>query len=848
MVLRAAICGAIAAASLVPGTAHAAAPANDNFANAQTIPSTIPFSVLGTNVGATPESGEPNHFSSTFTGPWRSVWYRWTPPTSGLVRLQVCPGLSGGPTYAPWIAVYTGTALNALTAVKKSNSCVLSLTVTAGTEYRIAIDAPLVEGSFSFGARVPNPPPNDDFANATALGSALSLTTNAYNVDATDEPGEPGGENVESVWFDWTPGSSGRENIDVCNDNGVRVAVFTGSQINSLTKLADTGNDCRLQVDVTGGEVYKIVAYSSYYFEGGHYLSIRPVDAPANDNLSDARVIPGALPAAITATNLDATAEPGEPNHFTRFDGSGALASVWFQWTAPFSGFVHVDTCDSDEYKGVAVYTGTTIAGLHRLAFSHQDCFLYFAATAGQTYKIAVDSYPREEDQFTLLMHHMSPPANDDFANATVVGPDLPVRASATSLDSTGEPGEPDHVGFGDGGRGSTWFSWTPDSSVQAVIDVCDGGADAVAVYTGTQVNSLTPVASNWRCSVTFDAAAGTTYRIAEEEGRYQGPYTLDIHELHRPANDAFGDAQVLPADLPGPLAGTTQDATYEDGETHWLSEPADGSVWYRWTPATSQQVAVKLCDPSPVAFRVWSGPSLDALSQVAENGEDCIAHFHATAGVQYWITVEGRTRSGADFTLDLHRLDPPANDDFANATSIGSLPVTIRGTTVDAGREAHEFDDFAQSVWYRWTPSQSMYATVDVCQSDYDTYLAAYTGVSRISDFENFGTFSTSGWSDDDCGPGNPKGSKMRITAIAGQTYWITVAGRGEGSFRLRMDGTPASSYSGGTYFPPPRSCAGAHGAHAKKCALAKCRHRPKRQRNRCKAKVRKRFGHRRN
>jgi len=458
---------------------------------------------------------------------------------------------------------------------------------------------------------------------------------------------------------------------------------------------------------------------------------------------------------------------------------------------------------------------------------------------AGQTYKIAVDSYPSEEDQFTLRMHHMIPPANDDFANATVVGPDLPVRTSATSLDSTGEPGEPDHVGFGDGARGSTWFSWTPDSSVQAVVDACDGGADAVAVYTGTQVSSLTPVASSWRCSLTFNATAGTTYRIAEEDARYQGPYTLDIHELHRPANDGFSGAQVLPANLPGALSGTTQDATYEDGETHWLSAPADGSVWYRWTPAVSQQVAVKLCDPAPVAFRVWSGSSLDALSQVAENGEDCITHFHATAGVQYWITVEGRTRAGADFTLDVHRLNPPANDDFANATPIGSLPVAIAGTTVDAGREPHEFDDFAQSVWYRWTPSQSMYATLDTCDSDYDTYIAAYTGVSQISDFDNFGSFSTAGWSDDDCGAPNAKGSSMQISGSSGQTYYISVTGRGEGTFTLRMSGTVVPSYAGPN-FPQNPNCA----AHTKKCAMAKCRHLPKRKRNRCKAKVRKRYG----
>jgi hypothetical protein len=69
------------------GTATSAAsfsvvarPGNDHFANAQRITSAS-GTISGSNVGATKETGEPNH-SGDPRG--RSVWYRWTAPSNGV--------------------------------------------------------------------------------------------------------------------------------------------------------------------------------------------------------------------------------------------------------------------------------------------------------------------------------------------------------------------------------------------------------------------------------------------------------------------------------------------------------------------------------------------------------------------------------------------------------------------------------------------------------------------------------------------------------------------------------------------------------------------------------------------
>jgi lysophospholipase L1-like esterase len=112
-----------------------------------------------------------------------------------------------------------------------------------------------------------------------------------------------------------------------------------------------------------------------------------------------------------------------------------------------------------------------------------------------------------------------APPSNDDFVNAEDLGGELSASASGTNVDATAEPGEPDHAGIP--ARASVWYRWTAPANGQIRIETCDSDFDTVlAVYTGSAVDALTPVASNddtcgLQSQVQLNAAAGTTYRIA---------------------------------------------------------------------------------------------------------------------------------------------------------------------------------------------------------------------------------------------------------------------------------------------------------------------------------------------
>ncbi|MGZ8667357.1 MAG: hypothetical protein ACXWZM_09640 [Solirubrobacterales bacterium] len=206
------------------------------------------------------------------------------------------------------------------------------------------------------------------------------------------------------------------------------------------------------------------------------------------------------------------------------------------------------------------------------------------------------------------------------------------------------------------------------------------------------------------------------------------------------PANDAFASAQQLTGASTS-ATGTTVEATLEMGEPPHFA--GDGSVWYSWTAPLDSNVRVNTCTSEhPTRIQAYTGSSLASLSEQettsrlpqCANGADS-SSFHAKAGTTYRIVVVEYAEKGS-FTLSLSAPPAPANDDFADAEPIGSLPVRIAATTADTTVEPDEegyfgsLDD-AQSVWYRWTASKDMRVWHDECGPDFGTDTRIYRGNS---------------------------------------------------------------------------------------------------------------------
>ncbi|MGH2711364.1 MAG: hypothetical protein ACRDH9_09205 [Actinomycetota bacterium] len=133
-----------------------------------------------------------------------------------------------------------------------------------------------------------------------------------------------------------------------------------------------------------------------------------------------------------------------------------------------------------------------------------------------------------------------------------------------------------------------------------------------------------------------------------------------------------------------------------------------------------------------------------------------------------------------------------PSNDDFANRTTIASLPFTDSQDTTEATNEADEprprCVSMGNSVWYEYTPANDAALQADTLGSDFDTGLAIWTG-------DNLSNLTEIACSDD---TGSGLESMAVFLASAGSTYFIQAGGFGGGEGgALSLHVGPATSGS---------------------------------------------------
>jgi Metallo-peptidase family M12/FG-GAP-like repeat/Carboxypeptidase regulatory-like domain len=526
--------------------------ANDDFANAQ--PLTVSGSfvpLLGSNAGATKETGEPNHGSSAGG---TSVWYRWTALSTGNVsfRLQPCTTCTLAIGNA-LVGVYTGANVNALTALPTSVDNNHTFTAVRGTTYFIAVDSNTsAGGSYEFSLVSANiSARNDAFANAQVLSGSAGAAA-GDNSGASKEIAEPNHANDiggASVWYQWKAPASGLFTFDTFGSNfDTLLGVYTGNVVSALSVVASSANagssaQSRVTFDAKLNTTYFIaVDGKSNGVEQGTglprsqagfiLLNWNNLPPPVNDNFANAQAINGVF-GNVTGRNTVASKEGGEPNHA----GSPGGASVWYQWTAPSSGNFSFNTFGSDFNTLLAVYTGNSLTTLTAVSGNDDvggvaQSHVTFNATGGTVYYIAVDGsvgVPGNITPFTgsvaLSWALETGVSNDNLLLAQQLN-GASGSLTATNAGTSKETGEPNHAA--DRGGRSVWYSWTAPSSGPVLFTTAGSDFDTLlAVYIGTRVNQLTTVTTNddspyadnlahiLTSSVTFTAAAGTTYKIA---------------------------------------------------------------------------------------------------------------------------------------------------------------------------------------------------------------------------------------------------------------------------------------------------------------------------------------------
>jgi hypothetical protein len=362
---------------------------------------------------------------------------------------------------------------------------------------------------------------NDNFTNRTSI-SGLPKSIAGSNIGDTGEVGEPAQSGpINSAWWSWTAPSTGTVTFSTINsDFDTYLSVFTGSALNNLTLIgADDNsggnNTSRLTRSVTAGTTYQI-AVDGYQANTGLINLNITAPPPANNNFANAIALTGAT-ANSTGSNHGATEEIGEPAQ------SGQINSVWWSWTAPSSGTFTIDTQGSNFDTWLSVFTGSAVNNLS-LIRSDDDTgegftsLINLNATAGTTYKIAVDGYSDYTlGSIKLNIAAVPTPSNDNFANRINLAGET-ANATGSNILATGEVGEPAQSGT----TNSLWWSWTAPSSGTFTIDTQGSNFDTwLSVFTGSAVNNLSLISfdddagEGLTSLINLNATAGTTYQIA---------------------------------------------------------------------------------------------------------------------------------------------------------------------------------------------------------------------------------------------------------------------------------------------------------------------------------------------
>ncbi len=701
---------------------------NDNFADAVTVPHPAgnAFStVSGKNRGATLEAGEPA-IALQWGPPQNTVWWKWTADRTAKMQVNTIGSTTdSGRSLDTVLWVYSGSTLNTLTELASddesggSYNSLATFDAVAGTTYYFRVVGwDNASGNVVLNLGV-HRIPGDKFVDAFEVEPDLVYQTYT-NGPATRESGEPLHAGLatqsRSLWFKFTATAetAGPVVFSTQGSQDTVVGVYTGSAVNALTTVA-SNNDYsgRLQAEAS----WTAVAGTTYYiavalaFEGGTPTPYCVTFQPVRYNAFASAVALNGDTHSVTAHNFGASKESGEPSHASNSGGR----SVWFNWTPSTSGTYRVSTVGSNMrildggprimnldtllgiYTGSAVNALTTVASNNDYGYPQRDTYdrrgisseVYFDATAGTTYRIAVDGFNGTDmtggdwGQIKLDIALTARPANDSFADAEVIpasGLPFILDVDLDNYGATTEVGEPTHGGSTARSKSTLWFTFTaPEtrtyfaSTAGNLYNDSRARNTVIAVYTGSAVGSLTQIAADaeslglGHSLAQFNATAGTTYRIAIG-AEHAGPMSFML--VPAPANDNYANAtQVWGSTFSA--VGYNVGATAEAGEldpysaSYFDRTGTRRSVWWKWTAPVSGTYSVDTYysdlwvelsihgsgGPSAEPLWVESGVVSDPLNYTVTGNRDfedrrargtITTSYTFVAGTTYWFRVAG--------------------------------------------------------------------------------------------------------------------------------------------------------------------------------------------------------------
>jgi hypothetical protein len=470
------------------------------------------YPIIGTNeilygdsAAATLEPDEPAHASY---GVARSLWWTWSAPSNGDVRVNSLDGFAA-------FAIYEGASLGTLTRITTGVASSV-FRALAGHSYHFAVDV----GNFHsrpgtwqlafFAASS-----NDDFQQATLISSA-SVQIPLTMAGASRESGEPsfGPADQRSVWFRWTATNTALM-LAACAD--ALVGVFVGEKIDQLTPIGSRNYDDAALFNAIATSNYwiRVAGPSNYLFDvASRDFIVKAFTPPANDLFAAAERLTNNV-GHVSIDNWGATTENGElTNRFS------VRRTLWYRWIAPSSGWLTLRNTNLFDSISFRLFTGTNIGGLFDVY--SVSSYLRLPVWAGEDYRLQVDRENGAGGSISFDYLFEPAPANDEFENAFLLTT-LPALLEGNTVTATTE-GQPYYTASRFVDR-DLWWRWIAPSNGVAILTNLTDVANLVRVFTGTTRGNRVLIATNWPAALyqpflSFNASAGTAYSILVS-GRY---------------------------------------------------------------------------------------------------------------------------------------------------------------------------------------------------------------------------------------------------------------------------------------------------------------------------------------
>ncbi len=199
----------------------------------------------------------------------KSMWFRWTAPSDGLVRFK------GQASNDVSVVAFEGVDRNSLRRIadnfkqRPTKASYLYFYAKAGRTYTFSVDSRSPTPQIMIGELVHHPI-NDMWRDAINLGNTNRIEVEGDNCGATAEPWEyttppaAGAGNGRSVWWKWTPNFSGDFTLSTQSSPiDTVLAVYTGTNPSALTEVAS--NDDRSPIDWTSEVSFSVVSGTTYY-------------------------------------------------------------------------------------------------------------------------------------------------------------------------------------------------------------------------------------------------------------------------------------------------------------------------------------------------------------------------------------------------------------------------------------------------------------------------------------------------------------------------------------------------------------------------------------------------------